>query len=171
MARKLEIEYKFLVLPERLPELPPGRQLRQAYLSFKPAVRVRLDEPPAGSPPRDDPARGYLTIKGDGLVGRDEFEYEIPVEDASALLELAASASVTKSRHRLPAAGAPDLAWEIDVFTGRNAGLVVAELEVPDPDFAFERPDWLGADVTQDPRYKNAELARNPFSNWLASDG
>src|SRR5688500_7604515 len=121
MARKEEIEYKFLVDCEILPELPPGARLVQGYLGFSPTVRVRTEEGPGSS------RRAYLNVKGPGLVGRDEFEYDIPFEDAEALLELSQGSVIRKTRHRLPVEGDPSLAWEVDVFEAENAGLVVAE--------------------------------------------
>lgn len=159
MARKQEIERKFLVHADRLPELKEGAHLVQGYLAMLPTVRVRTEE-------QGSARKAYLTIKGEGLVGRDEFEYEIPFEDAEALLKLAQSSLIAKKRYRLPVADQPDLAWEIDVFEGDNAGLIVAELEMPAADHPFPRPDWLGEDVTEDPAYKNAALSRHPFCRW-----
>jgi CYTH domain-containing protein len=160
MALKREVERKFLVHAERLPPLPAGARLRQAYLGYNPTVRARTEEGPDGE------RRGYLTIKGEGLVGRDEFEYGIPFDEAEALLRLAQGAVVSKVRHRVPLPEEPSLAWEIDVFDGDNAGLIVAELELPDEDHPFTRPHWLGEDVTEDRRYKNAALAQHPYRNW-----
>jgi CYTH domain-containing protein len=157
MKHQHEIEYKFLVHPERLPELKDGARMAQGYLGFEPTVRVRTEDGPAG-------AKAYLTIKGDGLVGRDEFEYPIPRDHAKALLKLANASVVSKTRYRIPAGSGLD--WEIDVFEGDNEGLIVAELEVPAVDHAFERPDWVAEDVTRDPAYKNAALARHPFKDW-----
>jgi CYTH domain-containing protein len=160
MALKQEIERKFLVDPERLPELKDGELLAQAYLAFGPTVRVRTHEAPDGT------RRGFLTIKGEGLVARDEFEYEIPFDEAAALLGLASTRPVSKTRYRLPAGGNPSLCWEIDVFGGWNEGLVVAEIELPAAGTEFEHPPWLGKDVTEDPAYKNASLARRPYREW-----
>jgi CYTH domain-containing protein len=99
-------------------------------------------------------------------VGRDEFEYDIPFEEAQQLLKLAQYSKVSKTRYRLPVPDAPDLKWELDIFEGDNAGLVVAELEMPSEDYAFEPPAWLGEDVTRDPAYKNAALAQHPYKDW-----
>jgi adenylate cyclase len=159
MAYKQEIERKFLVHPERLPELKDGARLVQGYLCNDPTVRARTEETGSAQ-------RGYLTIKGDGLVARDEFEYEIPFADAQGLLQLAHFSLVSKRRYLLPVTDQPDLHWEIDVFEGDNAGLTVAELEMPAEDHAFARPDWLGEDVTENPAYKNSALSRRPFSQW-----
>lgn len=160
MARKEEIERKFLVRTDLLPPLPPGIRMAQAYLAFRPTVRVRTQEGPG---PLQE---AFLTIKGQGLVGRDEFEYPIPFEEAEALLSLSAHPPVRKTRHHLPVEGQPDLTWEVDVFDGENEGLVVAELELPDRSHPFPRPEWLGEDVTENPAYKNAALAQRPFRSW-----
>ncbi len=161
MSRKQEIEHKFLVDSSRLPPLPPGSRLTQGYLSFRPTVRVRTEEREDGSG-----RMAYLTIKGEGDVGRDEFEYEIPFEEATGLLGMCQGSVITKTRYRLPIDGCPELAWELDIFVGDNEGLVVAELEVPEEGCAFARPDWLGEDVTRDSRYKNAALAERPYREW-----
>jgi adenylate cyclase len=159
MSYKVEIERKFLVHHDRLPQLEGGAYLVQGYLGTRPTVRVRTEELPEAK-------KAYLTIKGEGLIGRDEFEYDIPFADGEALLKLANTALVAKTRYRLPVDGQPDLAWEVDVFAGDNAGLIVAELEMPAADHAFPRPDWLGEDVTEDPAYKNSALAQRPFNRW-----
>jgi len=160
MGYKEEIERKFLVKRDQLPSLPEGSKLVQGYLGFEPTVRVRTEEGPG------DERKAYITIKGSGLVGRDEFEYDIPFEEAQQLLKLAQYSTVNKTRYRLPVAKAPDLKWELDIFEGDNKGLVVAELEMPSEDYSFERPAWLGEDVTLDPAYKNAALAKHPFKDW-----
>ena len=160
MAHKEEIERKFLVHRDRLPPLPEGARLVQGYLSFWPNVRARTEQGPG------DHTCGYLTVKGPGLVGRDEFEYPIPFEDAQALHGLAQAALVSKTRYRLPATPGDDLTWELDIFEGENEGLVVAEIEIPRLDCVFDRPSWLGQDVTEDPAYKNSALAQRPFKSW-----
>ncbi len=148
----VEIERKFLVRGDGWRAgADGGTRLEQGYLSTDPdrVVRVRV----AG-----DVAR--LTVKGRGPSPdvRPEFEYDIPVAEARELLGLCAGAVIRKTRHRLPAG---DLTWEIDVFEGAHDGLVLAEIELPSPDTAFARPDWLGEDVTADPAYTNAELSRS----------
>lgn len=158
MSHQREIEHKFLVDPTQLPDLPAGKRYRQGYFSFRPAVRVRAVE-------GDVPA-GYITIKGEGDFNRDEFEYEIPFEEATALLSLCQGSIIEKTRYRLPVDSECDLAWELDIFEGDNAGLVVAELEIPEEGCAFARPDWLGQDVTRDNAYKNSSLAERPYSTW-----
>jgi CYTH domain-containing protein len=160
MAAQREIERKYLVAPERLPQLSGGSNVAQGYLCTRPVVRVRTVEGPGGE------RSGFLTIKGEGLVDRDEFEYAIPWEEADALLALAHGIVIRKTRYRLPVEGAPDLVWELDVFHGENDGLIVAEVELPNADLAFPRPDWLGDEVSEDPAYKNACLSERPFKDW-----
>ena len=151
-----EIERKFLVVGSDWRTSDPDR-LCQGYLNRDRhrTVRVRI----AG-------AKAYLTIKGMAIgVTRAEFEYEIPLADAEALLALRDGPLVEKLRHRVRHAGAT---WEVDEFLGENAGLVVAEIELESEDQAFERPPWLGREVTGDPRYLNSSLATHPFSRWTA---
>jgi CYTH domain-containing protein len=146
----VEIERKFLVQPALLPPLPPPLRIEQGYLCTKPTVRVRLIEGTSGA------RSGRLTIKGSGLVSRPEFEYEVPESDAEELLRLCAR-SLRKQRHRLGR-------WEIDRFEGIEAPdggpLWLAEIELASEEEPFERPAWLGPEVTYDPRYANSALAR-----------
>jgi adenylate cyclase len=146
----IEIERKFLVASDAWREtVDAGTDLQQGYLSVDPerVVRVRI----AG-------VRGFLTIKGRGPTPdvRPEFEYEVPLDDAREMLALALTPPIRKTRYRL-AAGA--LTWEIDVFGGALDGLVLAEIELPTADTPFDRPPWLGRDVTADRRYTNAVLS------------
>jgi CYTH domain-containing protein len=158
---KEEIERKFLVKIAKLPKLPTPFQLKQGYLSYSPTVRVRTQVGPS-----ENERQAYLTIKGPGIVGRDEFEYSIPPEEAEQLLKLSKGSVISKKRYNLPVQGQPDLKWELDIFEGDNEGLIVAELEIPDEYTKFEKPEWLGTEVTEDGSYKNAMLAQNPFMNW-----
>jgi adenylate cyclase len=155
-----EIERKFLVDKAKLPDLPQGSKMVQGYLAFKPTVRIRTEEGPS------DQRKAYITNTGEGLVGRDEFEYDIPFEEAQQLLKLAQASLVRKTRYRLPLKEYPGLKWELDIFEGDNAGLTVVELEIPEEDFKYPRPEWLGREVTEDPAYKNAALAQHPFKDW-----
>ena len=140
----VEIERKFLVRKELLPrELPEGDELEQGYLSVEPTVRVRLVTGPDGT------RHAELTIKGTGLLRRAEFNYPIPHEDAEALLALCAR-SLDKVRRRLGR-------FELDHFRDRE--LWLAEIELRDEGEAFERPSWLGEEVTGDPEYSNSSLA------------
>ena len=154
----VEIERKFLVGDPSLEFLVgvPGMAIDQGYLSLDADRTVRVRR--AGD-------RGFLTIKGRGLgISRAEFEYEIPIGDVGGLLSLCVGSIVTKTRYRVPAGDG--LAFEVDVFGGDNAGLVVAELELPSENAPFARPDWLGREVSHDPSYLNANLAVRPFRDW-----
>jgi len=152
-----EIERKFLLAGDDWPRLN-GQAIAQGYLSRDKhrTVRVRLKGEAA-----------FLTIKGLSTgATRAEFEYPIPVADAQALLALCEGPVLKKTRYHLPQG---THTWEIDVFEGDNAGLVVAEIELGHEDEAFERPTWLGAEVTHDPRYFNANLIAHPYSRWADS--
>ncbi|MDJ0923555.1 MAG: CYTH domain-containing protein [Acidimicrobiia bacterium] len=151
-----EIERKYLVAGEEWRALGRGSDFRQGYLSTvkERTVRVRV----AGE-------RGYLTIKGITLdATREEYEYEIPVGEAARMLEqLCEQPIIEKTRYEIDWAG---LTWEVDEFRGVNAGLVVAEVELGDPNQEIELPPWVGDDVTDDPRYFNSNLIARPFSSW-----
>lgn len=149
----IEIERKFLVTDARWRELVTSRSvLRQGYLSSnaKATVRIRII----------DDVRAVLTLKGplEG-ISRAEFEYDVPLEEGRALLEMARPEVVEKQRHIVPHAG---LLWEVDLFEGAHAGLVVAEVELSDPEQVVPLPDWVGREVTLDDRYANASLSRHP---------
>ena len=148
----IEIERKFLVRTDGWRALVTRQSsLRQGYLSSnaKATVRVRT---------KDD-STAMLTLKGvaTGLV-RAEYEYPIPVEDARELLAMAAPNVVEKVRHIVPHDG---LLWEVDVFSGKHAGLVTAEVELSDAEQKIVLPDWVGLEVSYDDRYANASLARS----------
>ncbi len=151
-----EIERKFIVNGDEWRERAVGTQFRQGFLSTEPdrTVRVRL----AGG-------KGTLTIKSKSVgPTRAEFEYEIPADDAAQLLDdLCLRPLIEKTRY-LWSDG--ELTWEIDVFEGENTGLIVAELELEREDQAFEKPPWLGKEVTDDPRYFNSNLVNLPFRDW-----
>ena len=151
-----EIERKFLVSGELWRETAEGTRYRQGFLSTEPerTVRVRVAGP-----------RGSITVKGKNIgARRAEFEYEIPVADAEQMLDtLCKRPLIEKVRYTL--AIGPHT-WEIDVFEGDNAALVVAEIELSREDEAFERPDWVGNEVTDDPRYFNSNLVANPYRTW-----
>jgi adenylate cyclase len=151
-----EIERKFLLRDDSWRSaISRSLTLQQAYLGAhgRASVRVRIAD-----------SHATLNIKSRTLgISRDEYEYEIPLNDARELLSLCAGAPVTKTRHLVIHAGH---SWEIDEFDGANAGLVVAEIELDDPGENFARPSWLGAEVSMDPRYYNAALARSPYCEW-----
>jgi len=152
----IEIERKFLVADDSWRGLGQGSHYRQGYLSTEPGrtVRVRVAD-----------GKGYLTIKGKTVkASRAEYEYAIPLEEAGAMLdELCERPLIEKTRYRIEYQG---LIWEVDEFEGENAGLVIAEVELADADQAVALPAWIGEEVTADPRYYNASLIANPFSNW-----
>jgi adenylate cyclase len=146
-----EIERKFLVTTMGWkPLATSSKLLRQGYLSSnaKATVRVRT---------RDDD-EAVMTIKGATKgISRAEYEYDVPVADAREMLAMAAPHVVEKRRYLVPFGG---LTWEVDVFEGRHAGLVIAEVELETEDQAVALPDWVGAEVTHDDRYYNASLSR-----------
>ncbi len=150
-----EIERKFLVTEGPWREAG-SETYRQGYLSTVKERTVRV---------RTINDKGYLTVKGISVgASRLEFEYEIPVEDAEELLDnLCEKPLIEKNRYKLDHRG---LTWEVDVFFGDNEGLIVAEVELQSENQVFERPEWVDAEVTSDPRYYNANLIRNPYSNW-----
>jgi adenylate cyclase len=147
----VEIERKFLVESEAWrDEVASHSDIRQGYLAVTGGntVRVRI---------KDDAA--FLTVKSAGpAIRRQEFEYPIPLNDAEALLALRCGRLIEKRRHVVPHGA---LRFEVDVFSGDLAGLVIAEIELPDETTAFVRPAWLGEEVTDDPRYANVSLATN----------
>lgn len=151
-----EIERKFLVTGDGWREAAVGTRFRQGFLSTEPerTVRVRV----AG-------ARGSITVKGKTVgAKREEFEYEIPLQDVERMLDgLCKRPFIEKVRYTLSVGRH---VWEIDVFEGENAGLVVAEIELGSEDEAFEKPDWAGEEVTDDPRYFNSNLVAKPFRAW-----
>jgi adenylate cyclase len=157
----IEIERKFLVVGSGWESAPPVR-FRQGYLSASPGCTVRV---------RVAGGEAFLTIKGEpkgeGKLTRLECEYAIPVQDAHTMLdELASGIVIDKVRRMVDVEGTT---WEVDVFAGPNAGLVVAEVELPSEDAPFTRPAWLGAEVSGDPRFANARLAFEPFAQWSAA--
>lgn len=156
-----EIERKFLVKPGQWPKVA-GAHYRQGYLSTDPerTVRVRSTHDHGSGT-----QHGYFTVKGKMVgVSRSEYEYEIPIEDAQELLDqLCRRPLIEKIRYRVVQ---DDVTWEIDEFLGENAGLVVAEVELQDPDQLFTKPDWIEREVTGDPRYSNSNLVAHPFCQW-----
>ena len=151
-----EIERKFLVKGDSWRAQAHGKRYRQGYLSTvkERTVRARV----AGE-------QGFLTIKGITVgASRSEYEYEIPLSDASEMLDrLCERPLVEKTRYRIPQG---EVVWEIDEFEGDNRGLIVAEVELKDEHQAVALPDWIGEEVTGDPRYFNANLVAKPFTTW-----
>ncbi len=155
----VETERKFLVNGERWRCEATATALKQGYISddTKVAVRVRI----AGE-------QAFLTVKGaKSGISRLEYEYAIPLADAEELLaQLCQRPIIEKTRYTLDYRG---LEWVVDEFAGDNAGLVVAEVELDREDQVFERPDWAGEEVTDDPRYLNVNLAKHPYRTWASS--
>ncbi len=152
-----EIERKFLVRGEFKSSARKAMRISQGYLSSVPerTVRVRV---------RDN--QGFITVKGKSDihgVSRFEWEKEISVDDAVALLWLCEPGVIDKTRYLVDYAGHT---FEVDEFYGDNEGLVMAEIELSCEDEAFEKPDWLGDEVTGDSRYYNAALTKNPYKYW-----
>ena len=151
-----EIERKFLVNGGSWKQGVTGERVRQAYLSTdkQRVVRVRVI---------DD--RAWLTVKGQTQgISRLEFEYQIPADDADEMLRLLCHQPIIdKTRYRVRHG---DHTWEIDEFHGANDGLVIAEIELQTENEPFERPEWLGEEVSSDHRYFNSSLASHPFSDW-----
>lgn len=156
----IEIERKFLVTGEEWRIAAEPVLYRQAYLSSckNHTVRVRV----AGT-------KGFLTVKGRNRgLERPEFEYEIPLQDAVWMLEnMTEFGLVEKLRYKIPHAG---FIWEVDEFLGKNSGLIIAEIELQNANQLFPKPGWLGREVSDDPRYFNANLAMNPYSLWKGED-
>lgn len=153
----LEIERKFLINHNKWNELakPDGKRYRQGYLlnDKNKTIRVRLSD-----------ACAFITIKGKTTgATRSEFEYNIPVADAKQLLDNFADNEISKTRYEIYY---KDKLWETDVFHGENEGLIVAEIELGSEDEKFDIPDWVTEEVTDDPKYYNASLARLPFKKW-----
>jgi len=152
----LEIERKFLLKNDDWKTQAHDRQpYCQGYLlsDGKRTLRIRT----AGE-------KGFITIKGKAKgLARPEFEYEIPLEEARELLKLCDPPLIVKTRFFVQHA---EHLWEIDVFEGDNAGLIVAEIELQEEEEIFARPAWLGEEVTDDRRYSNASLSRNPWKIW-----
>jgi adenylate cyclase len=152
----VEIERKFLLRGDGWMTLGEPVFFKQGYLSSHKdrVVRVRIEGD-----------RAVMTIKGRNVgATRGEWEYEIPVADAVELLDgLCEQPLIEKYRRRITFAGN---VWEVDEFLGANAGLVVAEIELQSEDQQFDKPDWIGEEVTDDLRYLNSSLIKHPYSAW-----
>ena len=150
-----EIERKFLVKNDSFKNLATAKKnISQGYLNTHPerTVRIRIAD-----------EKAFLTIKGKGNetgMTRFEWEKEIQVDEAKALLALCEKGVIEKTRFLIPAG---NHVFEVDEFYGENAGLVIAEIELSDENEAFEKPNWLGQEVTNDEKYYNAYLSKNPY--------
>lgn len=152
-----EIERKFLVKDDFIGQAGGSLLIIQAYLSLdkERTVRIRIQNEQA-----------FLTIKGKSNVSglsRYEWEKEIDQSEAKELLKLAIGSSIEKIRYRIPVG---NHVFEVDVFSGENEGLVLAEVELQSEAEVFEKPEWLGKEVSGDPRYYNSNLVLNPFNKW-----
>ena len=154
----IEIERKFLVKSEEFKAISFAKnEISQGYLNSNPERTVRV---------RIKGNQGYLTIKGKGNetgMSRLEWEKEIPVDEARLLLNLCESGIISKTRYEVKFG---NHVYEIDEFFGENQGLVIAEIELQSEDEAFEKPDWLGKEVTNNEKYYKSFISKNPFKNW-----
>ncbi len=152
----IEIERKFIIDINKLPPLTNGYTIKQGYIQTEDytTVRVRIRNKDA-----------FLTIKGKNRgASRLEFEYPIPLQDANDMLEaLCQSSLVEKTRYLVKYEGH---IWEVDIFEGRNKGLIVAEVELDSEDEAFKLPNWVTKEVTDDIRYFNSNLVKHPYCDW-----
>lgn len=152
-----EIERKFLVVKEFKPFAKQSVRITQGYIcsNVDSVVRIRrMDE------------KGFITIKKadpTGGINHFEWEKEISLEETLALMKLCHSNVIDKTRYYIPF---KNHLFEVDEFYGDNEGLIVAEIELKTEDEFFEKPDWLGEEVSYDRRYFNAALSKNPFKNW-----
>ena len=151
-----EIERKFLVKESNWQKSLKGLLIQQGYIVIRKekVVRIRIMN-----------NKGYLTIKGTTTgATRNEYEYEIPLEDARQMLNnLCEKPILEKHRYKINHDG---MTWGIDIFHRDNEGLIVAEIELEYEDQEFEKPDWVDMEVTDDPKYFNSNLVKNPFNKW-----
>lgn len=153
----IEIERKFLVDVDLWSQYnkPEGVQLKQTYLLTDPDKTIRV---------RAYGEKGFITIKGKTKgISRAEFEYEIPLVDAKELIAKYGEIKIEKTRFRVEVG---KYTWDLDVFEGDNEGLIIAEVELENESETFEKPLWLGKEVSDDIRYYNSNLQTNPFKNW-----
>jgi len=154
----IEIERKFLVTSDAYKALAFAKnQIAQGYLNSNPERTVRV---------RIKGEKGFLTIKGKGNhsgMSRFEWEKEIPVAEAKALLDLCESGVITKMRFEVKVG---QHVFEVDEFYGENSGLIMAEVELGSETESFEKPTWIGEEVTNDERFYNAFMSQNPYSKW-----
>lgn len=152
-----EIERKFLVKGDFKPFAHKATRITQGYLSSEPerTVRVRI----MGD-------KGYITVKGIGNASgasRFEWEMEIPLKDAEQLIKICEPGVIDKTRYLVKVG---QHTYEVDEFYGENQGLILAEIELQNENEPFEKPDWIGEEVTGDTRYFNSMLMKNPYSRW-----
>ena len=154
----IEIERKFLVTSEDFKnEASRKYTIKQGFLNTDPERTVRI---------RVKDNQAFITIKGKGSVSgasRFEWEKEIAVDEAEALFLLCEPGSIEKVRYEI---SVKNHTYEVDVFEGDNAGLILAEIELTNEDESFVKPDWLGKEVTGDSRYYNSQLSKHPHNSW-----
>ena len=154
----VEIERKFLVISDDfIAEARTKNRIVQAYLNSNVARTVRI---------RIKGDKGFLTIKGEGNstgVTRLEWETEISLKTAEQLLTICESGIIEKTRYEIEI---EKHIFEVDVFTGLNEGLIIAEIELESEDESFKKPLWLGKEVTNDSRYYNSYISKNSYKNW-----
>jgi adenylate cyclase len=154
----IEIERKFLVTSDAFKkEAFTQNRIAQGYLSSIPGRTVRV---------RIKGNKGFLTIKGnlnESGLSRYEWEKEIPIEEATALMKLCEKGVIDKTRFEV---NVGNHIFEVDEFYGENEGLIIAEVELKSETETFEKPSWIGKEVTNDNRYYNSYLSQNPFVNW-----
>jgi CYTH domain-containing protein len=151
-----EIERKFLVKGDRWKSFAKPVSYRQGYLSTTKERVVRV---------RTVGGKGALTIKGITTgISRSEYEYEIPTAEADEILtNLCEKPLIEKNRYTIPAG---EVKWEVDEFFGDNQGLVLAEVELSRPDQPIALPEWIGEEVSGDPRFFNSNLIEHPYTKW-----
>ena len=151
-----EIERKFLVVGDNWRKLAKGTHYRQGYLNSVKERTVRI---------RTIDDKAFLTVKGPNIgITRMEFEYEIPHKECLEMLtNLAEQPIIEKIRYKI---AIDDLVWEIDEFLGVNKGLIVAEVELQSKEQKFSKPEWIGEEVSGDPRYFNSNLVKHPYTSW-----
>ena len=157
MIMAQEIERKFLVKGDFKSEVFKSTRITQGYLSSVPERTVRV---------RVKGEKGFITIKGIGNesgASRYEWEKEIPVDEVRDLLKVCEPGVIDKTRYLVKNG---DYTFEVDEFYGDNDGLTVAEIELPSEDAVFNKPEWLGDEVTGDVRFYNSMLMKNPYKNW-----
>lgn len=152
-----EIERKFLVIGDFKTEAFKAVRIIQGYISSVPerTVRIRIQED-----------KGYITIKGKGNVSgtsRYEWEKELPAEEARELLKLCEPGIIDKTRYMIKSG---KHIFEVDEFHGENSGLIIAEIEIEAENQEFEKPSWIGKEITGDMKYYNSMLVKIPYSQW-----
>ena len=153
----IEIERKFLLRKDDWrAEADAGTRFCQGYFAGpqRASIRVRIEGKSAN-----------INIKSAELgIRRLEYEYEIPLDEAEQMLNsLCEKPLIDKTRYHVSYAG---FVWEVDVFEGENVGMVVAEIELPSEETSFAKPEWIGEEVSDDPRYYNVSLVTHPYCNW-----